>query len=132
MEDIPGGNSPFFIYYHIKPKLWILKDELEQELERMKDKLQRQKKSSKNSADVLESHRKNGASTGSSTNSELVQEEVCEICERPGHDIFNCDVLNGETSRTTAAVKAPADLFCTDCESHGHVAADCPHSLDVF
>lgn len=107
------------------------KDELEQELERMKDKLQRQQKSSKNSADVLESHRRSSTST-SAANSDVSQEEVCEICERPGHDIFNCDLLKGEAARTTVAVEVPSDLFCDDCESHGHVAADCPHSLDVF
>lgn len=56
---------------------------------------------------------------------EGAKEGVCEICERPGHDIFGCDVLNkGADTR--------AELFCEDCESHGHIASDCPHSLDVF
>ncbi|KAF8070239.1 hypothetical protein FPV67DRAFT_1486720 [Lyophyllum atratum] len=93
-------------------------DELEQEVEKMKEKLARHnKKASKSSTDSV-------AST-------IVErrEEVCEICERPGHDIFNCDVLNKEAPVTLRSVE---DLFCEDCESHGHVAADCPHSLDVF
>lgn len=78
-------------------------------------------------------------------------EDVCEICERPGHDIFSCEMLGGTTSPTLmmsritgsddpaplgASVVTPEDdvldVFCEDCEGHGHVAADCPHSLDVF
>ncbi|KAF9458432.1 hypothetical protein BDZ94DRAFT_1292002 [Collybia nuda] len=106
-------------------------DELEQELERMKDKLQRHKKSSKNSGDALESHGKNNGLTNT-TKSNTPREEVCEICERLGHDIFNCDLLKGDTKQTHESVRVASDLFCEDCESYGHVAADCPHSLDVF
>ncbi|GLB37166.1 hypothetical protein LshimejAT787_0402170 [Lyophyllum shimeji] len=95
-------------------------DELEQELEKLREKLARQtKKSSKSSTDTLESR---------STIGER-QEQVCEICERPGHDIFNCEVLNKDGPVQLRSVE---DLFCSDCESHGHTAAECPHSLDVF
>ncbi|RDB16858.1 Dynactin subunit 1 [Hypsizygus marmoreus] len=94
-------------------------DELEQELERMRERLARQKKSSKSSTDTIDSRHK--VRTG----------VVCEICERPGHDIFNCDVLNKEAPAVLHG-RTSVDLFCEDCEGHGHVAADCPHSLDVF
>lgn len=80
----------------------------------MRERLSRHKKSSKGSTEPVEVK---------------MAEAVCEICERPGHDIFNCDVLN--KGGTTAVVAGP-ELFCEDCESHGHVAEDCPHSLDVF
>ena len=53
--------------------------------------------------------------------------QVCEICERPGHDIFSCSML-----RDDAGMNSRTSIFCEDCESPGHVAADCPHSLDVF
>ena len=60
-------------------------------------------------------------------------EAVCEICEQPGHDIFTCHLLKDEGGAAPAASRAGGDeLWCDDCESHGHVAADCPHSLDVF
>ena len=76
--------------------------------------------------------------------------EACEICERPGHDIFSCPLLkdgstetesiqtstNDHFSSLSSSQKGPkpagAELFCEDCEGHGHVAADCPYSLDVF
>ncbi|KAG6897401.1 hypothetical protein C0992_001907 [Termitomyces sp. T32_za158] len=83
-------------------------DELEQEVERLRQQVARQdKKLTKGSAEVGK------------------EEGVCEICERPGHDIFGCDVLN-------KGAEADHELFCEDCESHGHIASDCPHSLDVF
>lgn len=85
----------------------------------MKDKLARQKQSLPKSSTVL-------------TDLHHTDTQVCEICERPGHDIFNCDVLSKKTPATPQYTKKPLDLFCDDCESHGHLAADCPHSLDVF
>ncbi|KAG6865848.1 hypothetical protein C0991_011180 [Blastosporella zonata] len=86
-------------------------DELEQEVERLREKVARQgKKTSKSSTETV---------------GRVAGEAVCEICERPGHDIFGCDVLN-------KGVGSGEELFCSDCESHGHTAADCPHSLDVF
>ncbi|KAG1839825.1 hypothetical protein DFJ58DRAFT_811496 [Suillus subalutaceus] len=114
------------------------KDELEQELERLKEKLSRNnKKLSKNSLEPIDLPPRRRSSTPNSFNRSS-SEDVCEICERPGHDIFTCDLLRDDTtpSRDQNAVKKtngdPSDLFCVDCEGHGHVAADCPHSLDVF
>ncbi|KAG6813321.1 hypothetical protein H0H92_012134 [Tricholoma furcatifolium] len=95
-------------------------DELEQEVERLREKLARQgKKNSKSSTDTVV---------------KVVSEPVCEICERPGHDIFGCDVLNKGGMVTGGGVGGGSveDLFCEECESHGHIAANCPHSLDVF
>ncbi|KAJ7132877.1 hypothetical protein C8R43DRAFT_1023761 [Mycena crocata] len=103
-------------------------DELEQELERTKDKLARQRKSSKGSTEVMDTRRR----AASVTSSEMSDTEgVCEICEKPGHDIFSCSLL-GAGSPVDGPTSSGAELFCEDCESHGHVAADCPHSLDVF
>ncbi|KAL4268225.1 CAP-Gly domain-containing protein [Pleurotus pulmonarius] len=140
-------------------------DELEQELERVKDKLARaQKKLSTSSTSShkpgdLPNPRRQGsiaslASSESSSNSNILapglsavagnsvsEEEVCEICEKPGHDIFSCGLLKEEAQQKRSTPRkvvngsgggAAADLFCVDCESHGHVAKDCPHSLDVF
>ncbi|KAG1866743.1 hypothetical protein F4604DRAFT_2023336 [Suillus subluteus] len=113
-------------------------DELEQELERLKEKLSRNnKKLSKNSLEPTDLPPRRRSSTPNSFNRSS-SEDVCEICERPGHDIFTCDLLRDDTtpSRDQNAVKKTngdsSDLFCVDCEGHGHVAADCPHSLDVF
>ncbi|KAG1848637.1 hypothetical protein C8R48DRAFT_663471 [Suillus tomentosus] len=112
-------------------------DELEQELERLKEKLSRNnKKSSKNCLEPTDLPPRKRSSTPNINRSP--SEDVCEICERPGHDIFTCDLLRDETppAREQDVVKKtngdPSDLFCVDCEGHGHVAADCPHSLDVF
>ncbi|KAG0707304.1 hypothetical protein DFH29DRAFT_896773 [Suillus ampliporus] len=116
-------------------------DELEQEVEHLKEKLSRNhKKSSKNSLEPTDlPPRKSSFTPGVANNfKQISSEDVCEICERPGHDIFTCDLLRDETpaARDKNAVKQtngdPSDLFCVDCEGHGHVAADCPHSLDVF
>ncbi|KAG6820995.1 hypothetical protein H0H93_008624 [Arthromyces matolae] len=72
-------------------------DELEQEVERLREKLARQeKKMSKGSVGVA----KEG-------------EVVCEICERPGHDIFGCDVLN----KGGAVKMDKKEPFCEDCDS---------------
>ncbi|KAI9509749.1 hypothetical protein F5148DRAFT_1374978 [Russula earlei] len=107
-------------------------DELEQEVERLKEKLTRiEKKSSKRgpatgllSADPLDS---------SDTNQGTLAGDVCEICEQPGHDIFTCDLLRGRSASVAGGKDAPpSDLYCEDCENYGHVAVDCPHSMDVF
>jgi CAP-Gly domain-containing linker protein 1 len=81
--------------------------------------------------------------------------DVCEICERPGHDIFSCDLLRESSSPTlmmsritSADSPAPAQgakaapppppapakeaKYCVDCDSDGHVAEECPYALDVF
>jgi CAP-Gly domain-containing linker protein 1 len=82
------------------------------------------------------------------------ESDVCEICERPGHDIFSCDLLRESSSPTMmmsrinvedspgpkaltgahAAASAPAakPLYCVDCDSEGHTADECPYALDVF
>lgn len=61
-------------------------------------------------------------------------EVVCEICERPGHDLFGCDLLNknGAMNGVITSSLSQDDLFCEDCEERGHSAANCPHSLEVF
>lgn len=59
--------------------------------------------------------------------------DVCEICEQPGHDIFTCDLLRGGAAPAAGGKDAPpSELYCEDCENYGHVAVDCPHSMDVF
>ena len=95
-------------------------DELEQEIERLNNKLARQKKKTSDRPPST-----------ASTVSEPAQ-QVCEICERPGHDIFNCDLLKEDSGRSSRASTASTDLFCEDCEAPGHTAAECPHSQDVF
>ncbi|KAI0645887.1 hypothetical protein C8Q79DRAFT_910183 [Trametes meyenii] len=114
-------------------------DELEREVERLKEKLARsQKKSSK--TDLPEDPTRRPASSASTLSSTLgTGEEVCEICERPGHDIFTCDLLKEDaappriSSRASmASAEDTSEVVCEDCEERGHTAANCPHSLDVF
>ncbi|KAI8993927.1 hypothetical protein BD414DRAFT_457184 [Trametes punicea] len=116
-------------------------DELEREIERLKDKLARsQKKSSK--TDLPEDPMRRPASSASNLSSTLGQsgEEVCEICERPGHDIFTCDLLKEGAApprmstrmSTTSTQDDLSEVICEDCEERGHTSANCPHSLDVF
>ncbi|KAJ3492810.1 hypothetical protein NLJ89_g11159 [Agrocybe chaxingu] len=111
----------------IKLIKYLLKDELEQEVERLKEKLSRHKKSSKGANESQDGrHRLSNASISTTSSEKRVvesREEVCEICERPGHDIFNCSLLKDD---------AGTGLVCEDCESPGHAAANCPHSQDVF
>ena len=109
-------------------------DELERELERLREKLARsQRKASKNSTEpptqspVVGNDKLRSVGTAAST------QDVCEICERPGHDIFSCDLLkDGVPSTTLSNATALEELFCEDCEGRGHTAVNCPHSLDVF
>jgi len=116
-------------------------DDLEQEVERLKEKLSRSKKSSKNSTEPADvgQRRVSTASTVTAVSSDddlcsASREDVCEICERPGHDIFTCDLLKEDAPAplTRANPGSSSGLYCVDCESYGHVAVDCPHSLDVF
>ncbi|THV07103.1 hypothetical protein K435DRAFT_960070 [Dendrothele bispora CBS 962.96] len=133
-------------------------DELEQEIERLKDKLARAQKKAKSSTTpseiVSSEHGPRKASISASSiqsSSSLSQdsqthgdEPVCEICERPGHDIFNCDLLKEDRPLSTTSsisslgevngktTHASDDLWCEDCESPGHTAEDCPNSEDVF
>ncbi|KAI0743950.1 hypothetical protein C8Q80DRAFT_1220751 [Daedaleopsis nitida] len=113
-------------------------DELEREIERLKEKLARsQKKSSKTG--LPEDPMQRPSSQSSTLSSTLGQtgEEVCEICERPGHDIFTCDLLkegppSSSALSSTASRLDESELICEDCEERGHRAANCPNSLDVF
>jgi CAP-Gly domain-containing linker protein 1 len=97
-------------------------------VERLKDKLSRYKKSSKNTTETPDG--RNRLSASSTTTIGLPSGDVCEICERPGHDIFNCSLLKEDVRMTST--RSSKELFCQDCESPGHTTADCPHSLDVF
>lgn len=108
------------------------KDELEQEIERLKEKISRHKKMSKSSHDLEEGRNRlsNVSSSTESSDNISAKGQVCEICERPGHDIFSCSMLRDDVGMNSRTSTTP--IFCEDCESPGHVAADCPHSLDVF
>ena len=100
-------------------------DDLEREIERLKDKLQRaQSKSSKSSGgDYLSSK---SMSRGSHTRSSTVTQQTvskleeepanlkCDVCEQPGHDVFNCPILKDDSTPATD------DLYCVDCDSRGH------------
>ncbi|KAJ7444137.1 hypothetical protein B0H11DRAFT_1747662 [Mycena galericulata] len=111
----------------IEPSWQIYReDELEQELERTKDKL-RQRKSSKGSSEVVDAQRRSGSVAGSDVSD---TEGVREICEKPGHDIFSCSLLSAGSLPVSCFDSFRFFLFCEDRESHGHVAADCPHSLE--
>ncbi|EED77467.1 predicted protein [Postia placenta Mad-698-R] len=132
-------------------------DELERELERLREKVARsQKKSSKLSTEPPaappdERPVGSGAKKISTEPVSAGTQEVCEICERPGHDIFTCDLLKDDvapmpmsapamsTSMSMSSMSsmsmggdADEELFCEDCEGRGHTAENCPHSLDVF
>lgn len=99
-------------------------------MERLKEKLSRHKKSTKTTTD---SRSRLSDSSTSSVNSDRPNKatDVCEICERPGHDIFNCNLLKEEVRVPSTGIDTKK-LFCQDCDSTGHATADCPHSLDVF
>lgn len=108
-------------------------DELERELERLREKLARlQKKASKNSTEPPAQSSAVVADNKLRSATDIMQ-DVCEICEQPGHDIFSCDLLkNGVPSVAPTSTSAIEELICEDCEGRGHTAANCPHSLDVF
>ncbi|KAJ3859230.1 hypothetical protein EV359DRAFT_68339 [Lentinula novae-zelandiae] len=155
-------------------------DELEQEIERLNDKLRKAnaKRSGKsstgptngdvslnspahepepssrhtNSSSISSaSIKSNGLGTNSSSEGAAEEEPICEICEKPGHDIFSCDLLREDyghrdsinlssdnaTSHTVAgsgggAVEEDLDVWCEECEGHGHRAEECPYAGDVF
>lgn len=105
-------------------------DELERELERLREKLERsQKKASKNSTELPAQSTVIVADNKLRSASDSMQ-DVCEICERPGHDIFSCDLLKDDMPSVIPT--NTSELVCEDCEGRGHTAANCPHSLDVF
>jgi hypothetical protein len=98
---------------------------LEQELDHLKDKLARSEKKVKNSTGGSDTRSRFSEPLHNSSDS-----DVCELCDKPGHDMFNCDALPPLRSNTSA--NDLADMFCEDCDTHGHTTADCPHSMDVF
>jgi CAP-Gly domain-containing linker protein 1 len=89
----------------------------------MKEKLVRSERKLKNGTEASDTRPHLSGSLHSPSNS-----DVCELCEKPGHDMFNCDALPPLQSNAND----PSDLFCEDCDTHGHTTADCPHSMDVF
>ncbi|KAL0062077.1 hypothetical protein AAF712_011077 [Marasmius tenuissimus] len=135
-------------------------DELDQEVERLKEKVAKlERKVSKTSTGPetvvaqAEEHVRSASLTSTAPShistpsiSSVTSIDVCEICEKPGHDIFTCDLLKEDgplsaTSITSAAHKAingdreeeeELDVWCEDCEGHGHTAENCPNSEDVF
>ncbi|KAH9001990.1 hypothetical protein EDB86DRAFT_3063524 [Lactarius hatsudake] len=109
-------------------------DELEQEIEQLKEKLARsEKKSSKRANQAMSLLSADSLDSLSDANQGTLTGDVCEICEQPGHDIFTCDLLRGSAAPAPGGMdSAPSKLFCEDCENYGHVAVDCPHSMDVF
>ncbi|KAI0278516.1 hypothetical protein BGY98DRAFT_1096749 [Russula aff. rugulosa BPL654] len=109
-------------------------DELEQEIEQLKEKLARiEKKTSKRGNQATGLVSANSFDSLADVNQGVVAGDVCEICEQPGHDIFTCDLLRGGAAPAAGGKDAPpSELYCEDCENYGHVAVDCPHSMDVF
>ncbi|THH08437.1 hypothetical protein EW145_g2708 [Phellinidium pouzarii] len=131
-------------------------DELEREIERLKQKISKSSRPSKSSTEPPATEHRPAHSASNSTStingfsadaniptaslSTSSGTETCEICEQPGHDIFTCPLLKdgpeANSSSMENARKSPKpetlDLFCEDCEGYGHLAANCPHSLDVF
>ncbi|KIP04841.1 hypothetical protein PHLGIDRAFT_75210 [Phlebiopsis gigantea 11061_1 CR5-6] len=129
--------------------LVYIQDELEREVSRLQERLAKsQKKSSKNGLpDDSRSSMPSMSSSASSRSQSVMSnttshsgEDLCEICERPGHDIFSCDLLKDDRPLAGGSISAHDflkksardDLYCEDCEEHGHISADCPHSLDIF
>ena len=106
-------------------------DELEQEIDRLKDKISRAKKSSRPSTEPTQSHRLSTASSNESEVSGQNSSQVCEICERPGHDIFNCDLLKDDVPVSKSS-RGTSEVVCEDCETPGHQASECPYAQDVF
>lgn len=110
-------------------------DELEQEIEQLKEKLARiEKKTSKRGNQATSLVSANSFDSLADVSQGALAGDVCEICEQPGHDIFTCDLLRGGAAPTAGGGKdaPPSELYCEDCENYGHVAVDCPHSMDVF
>ncbi|KAJ3821508.1 hypothetical protein F5880DRAFT_1485975 [Lentinula raphanica] len=128
-------------------------DELEQEIERLNEKLRKAnaKRSGKSSTGPTTGDSSSNSSAhvdSSSSDGVGGGEPVCEICEKPGHDIFSCDLLRedygqqnpissssiGNNPSHTAALDSDEnlDVWCEECEGHGHRAEECPYAGDVF
>ncbi|KAI5118934.1 hypothetical protein M0805_003758 [Coniferiporia weirii] len=159
------------------------KDELEREIERLKQKVAKGTRAGKSSSDppasapasisalitnpgpmssrhassnstsTINASDASASSSGGGARNGAESEEVCEICEQPGHDIFTCPLLksgpdvlvdaHGSHAHSKSAPSeseaefgagpgSEADLFCEDCEGFGHLSASCPYSMDVF
>ncbi|KAK0479184.1 hypothetical protein IW261DRAFT_166460 [Armillaria novae-zelandiae] len=110
-------------------------DELEQEIEHLRAKLAKKSSSASSKLSDTSSIRRVPSTSSLASHGADI---VCEICERPGHDIFSCDLLKGDApapapiNGTLNGKATDKSLFCEDCESYGHLPVDCPHSMDVF
>ena len=132
---------------------------MEEEIKRLKEKvakLERKKLKASTGPETVVSQAEDGGHSEPSpmttglhistpSVSSAASTDVCEICEKPGHDIFTCDLLKDDgplsaKSITNAAHKAingdreeeELDIWCEECEGPGHSAAECPNSDDVF
>ncbi|KZO98864.1 hypothetical protein CALVIDRAFT_534951 [Calocera viscosa TUFC12733] len=100
---------------------------LEGQVKQLKDKLSRAQGHSSRSGESSHSIRSSAPS--------IAEEATCDLCGGRDHDFTSCPQLNGGTHSKNSAAISPTprtELFCDDCETFGHVTADCPHSQDVF
>ncbi|KAJ4490940.1 hypothetical protein J3R30DRAFT_3278235 [Lentinula aciculospora] len=137
-------------------------DELEQEIQRLNEKLRKANSKPHVSEPMSSKHttsssigsasiKSNGVGEISSSESAQDEEPVCEICEKPGHDIFSCDLLREDYGHRDSidfssedatphivarcgdgAAEEEPDIWCEECEGHGHRAEECPYAGDVF
>ncbi|KAF7973871.1 hypothetical protein HWV62_14088 [Athelia sp. TMB] len=103
-------------------------DELEQELEKAKEKLARAERKVGKSPGPRP--RLSASSGQTSSSASDIDSEVCELCDQPGHDMFNCDGLPPLAPKSLH--EDPSSLYCDDCDTHGHTTANCPHAMEVF
>ncbi|KAF7965387.1 hypothetical protein HWV62_44085, partial [Athelia sp. TMB] len=103
-------------------------DELEQELEKAKEKLARAERKVGKSPGPRP--RLSASSGQTSSSASDIDSEVCELCDQPGHDMFNCDGLPPLAPKSLR--EDPSSLYCDDCDTHGHTTANCPHAMEVF
>jgi len=124
-ENIQGYKEINELEALVESKIYR-EDELEQELERVTEKLARSEKKSKTNTEASDMRPPLSGALHDSPDA-----DVCELCDKPGHDMFNCEALPPLQSNVTPP-DDPSDLYCEDCDTHGHTTADCPHSMDVF
>lgn len=118
-------NKSYFLWYKLT---FALKDAYTEKIKELEDKLARYSSSKKSSSSSKSS------TTPAPTISHAVTGQVCDLCEQPGHEIQDCPVLKTGSSDNYDAGNggSNSELFCEDCEGRGHIAANCPHSMDVF
>jgi CAP-Gly domain-containing linker protein 1 len=108
---------------------------------------------SNGSASLAQISKTNGTATVAAPAVANGDEPVCEICEKPGHDIFSCDLLREDYGHHDASSdtkldehvadtlghdgeveegEGELDIWCEECEGHGHRADQCPYAEDVF